>query len=166
MPPGLKAPAHVVEEDKTMTMGDRLRQLRQAKGMKPIDIATVVGIPVHEYQQYESGEKKPNAVLLKKIADVLGTMVSHLRGQDTNPREAWEKENPLRQWFDSEGDPYDVTNATGIPQRQQQKLMQGLTMPTTRELAELSKLLKDPKLAERWTEWRNREPGIQTGAAP
>jgi hypothetical protein len=43
MPPGLKAPAHVVEEDNTMAMGDRLRQLRQAKGMKPLDIATAVG---------------------------------------------------------------------------------------------------------------------------
>jgi transcriptional regulator with XRE-family HTH domain len=163
MPPGLKAPAHVVEEDKTMTMGDRLRQLRQAKGMKPIDIATVVGIPVHEYQQYESGEKKPNAVLLKKIADVLGTMVSHLRGQDTNPREAWEKENPLRQWFDSGGDAYDVTIATKMTQKRQQELTQGLDMPKPEEMKELSKLVNDPKLEERWKEWRSQEPGTQTG---
>jgi hypothetical protein len=39
-------------------------------------------------------------------------------------------------------------------------------MPTPEEMKELSKLLKDPKLADRWKEWRSRDPDIQTGAAP
>jgi transcriptional regulator with XRE-family HTH domain len=62
-----------------MAIGDSLRQLREAKGMKPLDIATLAGIPVAEYARYESNRDKPNAYLLQKLANVLGTTVGDLR---------------------------------------------------------------------------------------
>lgn len=77
----------------------------------------------------------------------------------------WEKKNPLRAWLDSgKGDGLDVTINTGMPQKRQEELMQGLALPTDPELKALGDLLGDPNLAEAWKEWRMSNPSVQTGS--
>lgn len=76
-----------------MEFGERLREKRIEAGIKQKDLAKAADITVRTLQYYETGERKPsNILIVKKIADVLGTTTEELLGTaDTLVLEAKEK---------------------------------------------------------------------------
>ena len=63
-----------------MFRGDRLKQLREAKGMTQNDLGHLVNITKVSICGYEKGNRTPNLDTLSDICDVLATTPSYLMG--------------------------------------------------------------------------------------
>jgi len=64
-----------------MSLGDRLKKLRVAKGYPTArDFAAVLGINENRYCRYERGDNKPKLALLEAICQKLGTTPNELYG--------------------------------------------------------------------------------------
>lgn len=61
-----------------MAFNDRLKMAREDKELSQIDLATQIGVAKNTYSQYESGDRKPNYEILKKLADVLEVSIDYL----------------------------------------------------------------------------------------
>jgi transcriptional regulator with XRE-family HTH domain len=96
-----------------MGLGDRLQKLREAKGLKPIDVASSAKIGLSEYQRYETGGAEPKTPILESIASALGTTVGELRKQSTLPKSWVIAEGPPTK--DSEGRGYTPRIAVVAP---------------------------------------------------
>ena len=60
----------------------RLRAAREASGKTQKQVATEVGIPEQQYQQYEYGKNEPGATMVTRIAKALHTTVEALYGEE------------------------------------------------------------------------------------
>ena len=68
------------------TLGERLRELRQAQDLSLRDLAKRVGDVTAPYlSDIELGRRYPSEVNLQKLADVLRTPVEELRALDPRP---------------------------------------------------------------------------------
>ena len=63
-----------------------IRNLRKEKNLKQMDLAQLVGIKSNTLSQYETGERVPNIVILKKLANILECTVDDLV-KDYNEKE-------------------------------------------------------------------------------
>lgn len=63
-----------------LDFGNRLRSVRQAKGLKRGDIARKSGLAVGVYGRYERGERLPTVDTARAIADALGVSLDYLTG--------------------------------------------------------------------------------------
>lgn len=59
-------------------IGSRIKFLRKEKGMSQKEMAKTLGLKASTYSGYENNYRVPNAEMLKKIAEALGTDVSSL----------------------------------------------------------------------------------------
>ena len=67
-------------------IGDRIRQLREAKGWKQSDLAARVGVSRAAIGYYETGTRTPPYATLIRIAEVFGVSTDYiLRGIDLKP---------------------------------------------------------------------------------
>ena len=57
---------------------NRIKEFRKQKRMKQLALANKVGIFQSEISEIETGERKPNIYLAKKIAKVLGRSVDEI----------------------------------------------------------------------------------------
>ncbi|MDD2666645.1 MAG: helix-turn-helix transcriptional regulator [Methanocellales archaeon] len=57
---------------------NRIREIRKGKRMKQAVLADKVGVFQSEISEIETGERKPNIYLAKKIAKVLGKSVDEI----------------------------------------------------------------------------------------
>lgn len=86
------------------TLGSRLRELREAKGLKQREVAAEVGIDQMQISRWERGITKPhNPEHLAQLAEALGTTVDYLlRGsaprEETVDRDAEPKAAEIRTW--------------------------------------------------------------------
>lgn len=53
-------------------IGQRIKTIREARGMTRAELGELVGLNQNRIQQYENGRRKPKLPLLKKIAYALG----------------------------------------------------------------------------------------------
>ena len=63
----------------------RLKLARARKGITQRQSAEAVGIAAHTYQQYESGNRRPNYECLVAIADYLDVTTDYLLGRTDRP---------------------------------------------------------------------------------
>ena len=66
-----------------MKMGDRLRLLREKKGLSQKDMAQTIGVSDRVYSYYEQDRFPKDEEIIKKMAKTLGTTVSYLLGEDS-----------------------------------------------------------------------------------
>lgn len=64
---------------------DRLKLLRNAKGLTQQNIADYLGISRPTYTRYETGEREPDQDTLLKLADFFEVTVDYLLGRDEVP---------------------------------------------------------------------------------
>lgn len=62
---------------------NRLRQLRERKGLTMKDTARALGLPYTTYVNYEKGTREPGSEMLMKLADFFGTSIDELLGKET-----------------------------------------------------------------------------------
>lgn len=68
---------------KSESIGERIRRLREARGMQQVDLADAIGARPHAMWRYESAGVVPGAERLDQIAAVLGTTSQYLlRGDE------------------------------------------------------------------------------------
>jgi len=67
------------------TFGERIKLLRNEKGILQKDIAEYLGLHVRTYQYYESGELEPNLATLNKLADYFQVSTDYLLGRTQDP---------------------------------------------------------------------------------
>lgn len=68
-----------------MTIGSRLKKLReQAKYERP-DMARALQMPYTTYVNYETDQRKPNDLVLSKFADFFSVSVDYLLERTENP---------------------------------------------------------------------------------
>lgn len=61
-----------------MTVGDRIRKARKAKGYTQEELAKLLGVSFAMIGQYERGERNPKIETLQRIADALGVGIGVL----------------------------------------------------------------------------------------
>lgn len=66
-------------------IGQRLKQLRDEKGLKQADIAEVLGVSRTTYTQYETEKSEPDLATVTRLAEFFNTSVDYLLG-NTNVR--------------------------------------------------------------------------------
>ena len=79
-------------------IGERIRQLRLARGITQIELGRRVGLSsrMMAYYEVQGGEPRPD--LLLKLAEVLGTTVDALTGRQPTRRRSPVAEEDLRLW--------------------------------------------------------------------
>lgn len=65
-----------------MLLCDRLKQLREQKGLLQQDMADLLGISKSAYGFYEQGKRRPDLDTLAALADYFHTTVDHLLGRE------------------------------------------------------------------------------------
>jgi Predicted transcriptional regulators len=63
-------------------IGERLRNLRKAKGMTQEQVAAYLNAAKSTVSQYENNVNEPDLQTLVKLADLFGVSVDHLFGRD------------------------------------------------------------------------------------
>jgi putative transcriptional regulator len=61
-----------------VTVSNRIRDFRKEKGWRQVDLAERLGILQSEVSDIETGKRKPNIYLAKRIAKVLGRDVNEV----------------------------------------------------------------------------------------
>ena len=61
---------------------NRIKQLREAKGLSMKDTADALGIPYTTYINYEKGYREPNSEMLIKLSVFFETSIDYLIGKD------------------------------------------------------------------------------------
>ena len=57
---------------------NRIRDVRREKGLRQSDLARKVGVFQSEISEIETGERRPNVYLAKRIAEALGVSLDEL----------------------------------------------------------------------------------------
>ncbi len=87
-----------------MTIGERIKEARKAKGMKQKELAEILGCTKQNISRFEKSKTSPRADTLIKIAETLGVPVSELLGKPrpTTPHD--HKEARLNQLMEECGE--------------------------------------------------------------
>ena len=64
-----------------MTIGERIKQARKAKGLKRRELAEKIGTTPQTICRYEADGRRPKVDAILKIAEVLGVRISDLLGE-------------------------------------------------------------------------------------
>jgi transcriptional regulator with XRE-family HTH domain len=59
-------------------LGDRVREIRQQKGLTQVDLSTRLSLPQSRVSEIESGVRAPNLVTILRLAVALDCKVSEL----------------------------------------------------------------------------------------
>ena len=82
------------------TIGDRVRELREAKGWTQDDLSEAAGIHRVTIAKYEAGKVEPKSTSLARLASVLGVEAGFLVGETNemtdDERELWELREQVR----------------------------------------------------------------------
>ncbi len=65
--------------------GHRLTELRKARELSQEDVAKKVGVQPGLISHFETGRRSPSLLVLKKLADALGTSMDYLTGRRDDP---------------------------------------------------------------------------------
>ena len=65
-----------------MNFSENLRSLRKKNGVLQKDVAKVLGISVHGYQNYEYGINEPTMSIMVKLADFYNISLDELVGRE------------------------------------------------------------------------------------
>lgn len=71
-----------------MKFPERLKQLRNEKGLYQKELADIIGVSRPTVTQYENGTRTPDQVTLQKIADFFNISLDYLLGRTDEPSPA------------------------------------------------------------------------------
>lgn len=63
------------KDNSGVRIGQRIKTIREARGMTRTELGMLIGLDRIRIQQYENGLRKPKLPLLKKIAEALGVSI-------------------------------------------------------------------------------------------
>ena len=66
---------NINKDNSGVRIGQRIKTIREARGMTRAELGMLIGLDQNRIQQYENGRRKPKLPLLKKIAEALGVSI-------------------------------------------------------------------------------------------
>lgn len=63
---------------------DRLKKLRESRGITQQEAAEILQINKRTYASYENNEREPNSIMLIKLAETFGVTVDYLLGYSSD----------------------------------------------------------------------------------
>lgn len=69
-----------------MSISERLKELREERGLRQTDVASALGMHEQNYARYEQGTRVPRIEQLVAIADFFGVSLDYLAGRIEDPR--------------------------------------------------------------------------------
>lgn len=81
-----------------MTLAEKIKRIREKKGMTQKEVASLMGISQQAYGQYESGGRVPKLETVTRIAEALGVCVPELYPEGMQAM-------PILEWMESKGIP-------------------------------------------------------------
>ena len=60
---------------------NKIKELRQSKGLTQAELATKLGVTRQAVSLYEKGQRKPKIETLKKLAEYFGVSVTYIKGE-------------------------------------------------------------------------------------
>lgn len=70
------------------SFGDRLRKIREDKGLSQSELAHKTGFQPSAISHFESGRRSPSFENLKRLADALSVTIDFLLGRESEPKSA------------------------------------------------------------------------------
>lgn len=67
-----------------MTLGKKIRQIREKKELSQVKVASLIPMNQSNYSKIERDIQEPSIYQLKKISEILNVSVDHLLGIDEN----------------------------------------------------------------------------------
>ncbi len=71
-----------------MDLGEKLKNIRESKGFTQIQAAKALEISNVVLNRYEKNERRPDAEMLKRIAEFYNISVDYILGLTSNPNES------------------------------------------------------------------------------
>lgn len=65
--------------------GERLRKLRENKGLLQKELASIIGVSDRQVGHYELEKREPSIQVLKKLGDYFEVSIDYLLGRTDNP---------------------------------------------------------------------------------
>lgn len=66
-------------------IGEKIKELRKAKGITIAEAAKIFSIASRTYSSYEAEEREPNIDMINKFADFYGVTTDYLLGREPEP---------------------------------------------------------------------------------
>lgn len=85
----------------TSTFADRLRAIREGKGLSQTDLAEKSGLQPSAVSHFETGRRSPSFDNLRKLADALDVSIDYLLGRAEEPQTAGPRAQKLFRDFAS-----------------------------------------------------------------
>lgn len=79
-----------------MNLADRLKTLREKRGLSREQLAERLGLSYHAIAKYETGKRSPDQDTILKIADYFNVSVDYLLGRSDNPMPLNDDDRVLR----------------------------------------------------------------------
>ena len=67
-----------------MTIGERIKKIRMARGISTYTLAQITGLSQSSISKLENGKRKADNIILEKIADVLNVSIDRLTGDSVS----------------------------------------------------------------------------------
>lgn len=77
-----------------MTLGEKLKNLRNERGLYQRDVARALDMAITTISGYERDDRRPNPETLKQLADYYGVTIDYLVSSSDNTVDALEEEFP------------------------------------------------------------------------
>ncbi|MGI6193637.1 MAG: helix-turn-helix domain-containing protein [Christensenellales bacterium] len=79
-----------------VTLGQRINELRTAKGLSAAAVATALGMPKGAVEKFETGRQTPSKAQQEQLAGFFGVSLMYLRGESSDPTRMsnWMEELP------------------------------------------------------------------------
>lgn len=120
-----------------MTIGERIRTIRKAKGLTQKDLAVLSGTSEITVRQYETGKRQPRIEQLILIADALGVSSGELIGVDDSPYDKFEEINKILRYANVSYESSDIFDDYYVWPTDSEHPMEDRIEITFKELSEI-----------------------------
>ena len=115
--------SYIVCAGEIMDTGERLRELREAKGLSQEEVAKAIGVGRVTYLKYENGENRP-VRKLKELSSFFNVSIDYLLGNES-PKVSKRDMNDLAKFLNKTEVLFDG-NTYNLSEEDQQKLRSAL----------------------------------------
>lgn len=115
--------SYIVCAGEIMDTGERLRELREAKGLSQEEVAKAIGVGRVTYLKYENGENRP-VRKLKELSSFFNVSIDYLLGNES-PKVSKRDMNDLAKFLNKTEIMFDG-NTYNLSEEDQQKLRNAL----------------------------------------
>lgn len=90
----------LIEKDITMSIGEKIKKLRQEKNVSQAELGEIVGVHEKHISRYERGISRPSVEILRKMAGYFGVSIDFIVNEDNSAFDKESKDHELLDYFE------------------------------------------------------------------